>query len=73
MDTMSDKIDKDNLKRYDSVGTFRWNDSIQLKPVPAWDPQLQLLLRELDQGWKGYVAPRFEAAAVDDTINVEPH
>ena len=34
---------------------------------------MQLLLRELDQGWKGYVAPRFESSADGDTINIEPH
>ena len=62
---MGNKID-DNLKSDESVGTFRWSDSLELKPVPAWDPQLQLLLRELDQGWKGYVAPRFEPSADGD-------
>lgn len=60
----------DNLQSEESVGTFRWNDSIQLVPAPAWKPEFQLLLRELDLGWKGYVNERFEETAVGDTINL---
>lgn len=29
-------IDQDNLQSNESVGTFRWNDSIVLKPAPEW-------------------------------------
>ena len=57
----------------ESVGTFRWNDSINLLPAPEWEPQMQLMLRTLEEGWKGYVNTRFEGVAVGDTINVEPH
>ncbi len=28
-------IDKDNLKSNESVGTFRWNDSIKLLDIPG--------------------------------------
>ena len=35
-------IDKDNLKKNESVGTFRWNDSIKLLDVPS-KIQLSLL------------------------------
>jgi hypothetical protein len=27
-------IDKDNLKKNESIGTFRWNDSIKLINIP---------------------------------------
>ena len=33
-------IDKDNLKADESVGTFRWNSSVELLPIPPFDPEL---------------------------------
>lgn len=66
-------IDQDNLASTESVGTFRWNDSMELLPAPVWQMEYQLILRELEQGWKGYVGPRFEATSVGDSITVQPH
>ena len=66
-------IDKDNLKKDESVGTFRWNDDVKLLPAPTFRKEMRGLLKDLDQGWQGYVGPRFCETAVNETINVQPH
>ena len=52
-------IDKDNLKLDESVGTFRWNNSIKLIDVPEWKEEFKDLLPGLNAGWQGYVGERF--------------
>jgi len=52
-------IDKDNLKLDESVGTFRWNDSMTLLDAPDWHPEFASLLPGLNAGWQGYVGERF--------------
>ena len=37
-------IDQDNLKIDESVGTFRWNDSIKLLDAPEWNDEFKELL-----------------------------
>jgi hypothetical protein len=34
-------IDKDNLKLDESVGTFRWNNDMQLLPCPNFEPDMR--------------------------------
>ena len=37
-------IDKDNLKMSESIGTFRWNDSMELLPAPEWKEEFSGML-----------------------------
>ena len=63
-------IDKDNLKLDESVGTFRWNDSMSLLNAPDWHPQFMELLPGLNAGWKGYVGERFQFTAPEGTDQI---
>jgi hypothetical protein len=66
-------IDKDNLKSNESVGTFRWNDSIKLIDIPrkifkrleylAFKDEYRLLLKSLKEGWGTYLGERFQETA----------
>lgn len=56
----AEMIDKDNLKGDESVGTFRWNDSIELINVPAWKDKYKAMLPQLNGGWEVYIAERLE-------------
>ncbi len=38
-------IDQDNLKKDESVGTFRWNDSIKLLNIPGIDFKCEHIYR----------------------------
>jgi hypothetical protein len=66
-------IDQDNLKSDESVGTFRWNDSVELLPIANFLPEHRLIVAEFDKGWQGYVKERFSHTAIDNTIQIEPH
>lgn len=44
-------IDQDNLVASESVGTFRWNDSLKLIDVPPWKKEYAELLPQLNGGW----------------------
>ena len=68
-------IDKDNLKADESVGTFRWNDSIELLDAPAWRDEFSQLLPQLNGGWQVYLAERFQETAKGEKgeIVVQPH
>jgi hypothetical protein len=46
---------------------------VKLKDAPKFDTSMRSILLSMDQGWKGYVETRFEHAAVNDEINIEPH
>ena len=48
----AENIDKDNLKANESVGTFRWNDSMKLIDVPKWRKEFADILPALGGGWK---------------------
>jgi hypothetical protein len=37
----ADLIDQDNLVSTESVGTFRWNDSIKLIDTPPWKKEYE--------------------------------
>lgn len=67
------QIDKDNLKLDESVGTFRWNNDMTLLNAPTWSPSMRAILLQSEEGWKAYVEPRFEHAAIGNEIKVEPH
>ena len=59
----------------ESVGTFRWNDSLKLIDAPEWKEEFIELLPGLNSGWHGYIGERFQYTATPgaNTINVEPH
>lgn len=59
----------------ESVGTFRWNDSLKLINAPEWKEEFVELLPGLNSGWHGYVGERFQYTAKPGTtqITVEPH
>ena len=69
----ADQIDQDNLVASESVGTFRWNDSLKLINVPRWKQEYAQLLPQLNGGWNSYAAERFQENIVDDHIQIEPH
>lgn len=68
-------IDKDNLKIDESVGTFRWNDSLQLLNAPEWKEEFKELLPALNGGWEAYVPERFQYTKQpgQSEIIVQPH
>eukprot|EP00347_Sterkiella_histriomuscorum_P009367 403341486 len=70
-----DLIDKDNLKSNESVGTFRWNDSVNLVNIPQFKAEYRVLLKTLNEGWQTYLGLRFEEIANEQTqeINIQPH
>ena len=68
-------IDKDNLKIDESVGTFRWNDSIKLLAAPEWKEEFLELLPGLNGGWEAYIGERFQYTAKPgpNELVVPPH
>ena len=44
-------IDGANLKKNESVGTFRWADDIKLINAPVYEKSMEVIKLSLNKGW----------------------